>query len=104
MMECAPAATSGEFSAVDGRWTFVGTLTFADAATVFEASHALPLPADGIVDLAGMTHADSSALALLLALKRRANVEGARLAFKSIPQGLHALAHVYGIEDMLAAG
>jgi phospholipid transport system transporter-binding protein len=103
MMDGAPAAPEGSFASADGRWTFTGTLTFADAATVFEASRALPLPAAGIVDLAGMEHADSAALALMLALKRRAAVEGAHLAFKSIPQGLHALAHVYGIEEMLAA-
>ena len=32
----------------------------------------------------------------------RATAEGARLEFASIPPGVHALAHVYGVLDLLA--
>ena len=88
--------------ATDGRWTFAGSLTFAYAAAVFAAAQELPLPASGIVDLAGLEQADSSALAVMLALKRRAAVSGARLTFGSIPQGISALANVYGVEELLA--
>ncbi len=84
----APATNrAADSSPTDGRWTFAGTLTFADAAAVFEASRKLPLPATGVVDLAGLAHADSSALAVMLALKRRAVGEGSRLAFAAIPHG-----------------
>jgi len=38
----------------------------------------------------------------MVALKRRAHAEGAKLSFASIPPGIHALAHVYGIEELLA--
>ena len=102
MIACAPAPNEGGFVATGERWTFEGILTFADAADVFEASRSLPLPVAGIVDLAGLAHADSSALAVMLALKRRAALEGVALGFASIPQGLHALAHVYGVEELLA--
>jgi len=95
-------APAGGFVAVDGRWTFVGKLNFADAAAVFAASRALPLPATGVVDLASLEQADSAALAVLLALARRAAGDGARLNFTSIPPGLRRLAHVYGVEDLLA--
>jgi phospholipid transport system transporter-binding protein len=103
MIACAPVAGEGGFSVAGERWTFAGTLTFADAADVFDASRALPLPAAGIVDLAGLAHADSSALAVMMALKRRAAVEGVALAFAAIPPALHALAHVYGVAELLAA-
>jgi phospholipid transport system transporter-binding protein len=102
MMDCARTPIEGGFVSAEGRWTFAGALTFADAATVFEAARVLPLPAAGVIDLSGITHADSSALAVMLALKRRAADEGTHVAFAAIPQGLHALAHVYGIEEMLA--
>jgi phospholipid transport system transporter-binding protein len=78
-------------------------LTFDDAAAVFEASQALPLPAAGVVDLTGLAHADSTALAVMLALKRRAAVEGVALKFAAIPPRLHALAQVYGVEELLTA-
>jgi phospholipid transport system transporter-binding protein len=103
MIECAcdDGPRSG-FLATGDRWTYIGTLTFADAAAVFEASRALALPSAGVVDLTGLQQADSSALAVMLAVKRRATAEGAHLEFASIPPGIHALAHVYGVLDLLA--
>jgi len=98
-----PVSPDTRFVAEGGRWTIAGALTFGDAAAVFEASHALALPGSGVIDLSGLEQADSSALAVMLALKRRAVAEGARLQFTSVPQGLHALAHVYGIEELLAS-
>jgi len=56
-----------------------------------------------VVDLAGLAHADSSALAVMLALKRRAVREGARVVFASIPPGIVVLARVYGVEELLAS-
>jgi phospholipid transport system transporter-binding protein len=103
MNVCAPAPGQGGFALAGERWTFTGTLTFDDAAAVFEASQGLRLPAAGVVDLAGLAHADSTALAVMLALKRRAAVEGVALRFAAIPPGLHALAQVYGVEELLAA-
>jgi phospholipid transport system transporter-binding protein len=102
MIDRAPAATGSGFAATASGWTFNGTLTFADAAAVFGASRSLALPEHGIVDLAGLAQADSSALAVLVALKRRAHAEGATLSFASMPPGILALAHVYGIEELLA--
>ncbi len=102
MMSCATAAPAGSFVAAEGRWTFTGALTFADAAAVFEASRDVPLPASGVVDLAALEPADSAALAVMVALSRRAAVSGTRLQFTSIPPGLRALAHVYGVDDLLA--
>ena len=102
MIACAPSASEGGFVVTAKGWTFAGTLTFADATAVFEAARKLALPDTGVVDLSGLEHADSSALAVMLALKRRAAREGARLAFASIPSGILALARVYGVEELLA--
>jgi phospholipid transport system transporter-binding protein len=98
----APSPVAGGFAATGERWTYSGALTFSDAAAVFAATRALALPATGVVDLAGMDPADSSALAVLLALKRRAAAEGARVTFAAIPAGIVALASVYGVEELLA--
>ena len=102
MIACAPAPPEGGFAASGERWVFAGTLTFADAAAVFAAARTLELPAGGVVDLAGLGRADSSALAVMLALKRRAAAEGTSLQCATIPAGIQALAHVYGVEALLA--
>ena len=100
---CAPLeAASGAFAVRRGRWRFEGTLTFDDATAVLEQAAALPLPASGVVDMAGLVHADSAALAVLLALKRRAAAEKHPLSFAAFPPMLDSLARVYGIEDLFA--
>ena len=98
----ASGTTAGIFSASDAGWRFAGTLTFDDAARVFSASKAVALPANGVVDFSGMMQADSSALAVAIALKRRAAAEGRELSLVGIPASLRSLAVVYGIEDLLA--
>ena len=96
-------ARPGEFVATDGgaRWTYTGALTFANAEAVLESAGALPLPSSGVADLAGLEHADSAALAVLLALKRRAAAEGTALAFASVPDSIVSLARVYGIDTIV---
>ena len=99
---CLVEAATGAFSVAEGRWRFEGTLTFDDATAVLEQAAALPLPASGIVDMAGLVHADSAALAVLLELKRRAAAEKHPLSFAAFPPVLESLALVYGIEDLFA--
>lgn len=98
-----PEPATGAFVASeDGRhWAFRGALTFDNAAAVREAANAMPLPRSGQVDLAGLGVADSAALAVMFALKRRARAERHKLTFEGMPATLVALARVYGVEEML---
>jgi phospholipid transport system transporter-binding protein len=91
------------FAATDGGagWTCTGPLTFANAAQVHAAASVLPLPSGGGVDFAQLGAVDSSAVAVLLALKRRAIDERKPLRFAHMPPLLSALAGVYGVERML---
>ena len=95
------AVATGGFSASSDGWMFAGTLTLDDAAAVLEASQALPLPDSGIVDFSGLMHADSAALAVMLALKRRGTDEGRTLSIRGVPPSLRSLAAVYGIDHLL---
>ena len=95
------SSSAGAFIADDSGWRFTGTLTFDDAARVFAASKSMALPANGVVDFAGMEQADSSALAVVMALKRRAAAEGHRLSIERLSAPLRSLAVVYGIENLL---
>ncbi len=83
------------------RWIASGALTFDNAARVFAAAEALALPTSGIVACDGLAHVDSSAVAVLLGLKRRAMREGRTLRFEAAPAPLRALAAVYGVDQVL---
>jgi phospholipid transport system transporter-binding protein len=85
------------------RWSYAGALTFANAGAVFAAAAAVPLPTDGEVDLAGMAVVDSAAVAVLLALRRRAGAESKPLRFVNVPSALLSLAALYGVEEIVAA-
>ena len=59
-----------------------------------------------IVDLAGVTSADSSALSLLLEWTRRFRGSGRQIAFANVGANLRSLADLYGVADLIpvAAG
>jgi phospholipid transport system transporter-binding protein len=90
-------------SADGTRWEAEGAITFANAGAVLAAAAALPLPTSGVVACGGITAADSAAVSLLLALKRRAESQGVELAFVHAPAVLTKLASLYGVDDILAA-
>jgi len=83
------------------RWIFTGSLTFANAGPVLAATTALSLPTDGEVDLDNLDGIDSSAVAVLVALARRAESEGRPLRFVHVPAAAAALAQTYGVEWVL---
>lgn len=89
--------------AVGDRWAVAGPLTMDSVAGLLDASTSLALPPTGVVDLALVNRVDSAGVAVLLAWKRRAAVEGTPLQFASVPQSLLSLALLYGVEDMLSA-
>ena len=95
------AEAIGSFIASDAGWHFAGALTLDGAASIFAASKETPLPANGIVDFTGLLHADSAALAIIIALKRRAAGEGRTLSATGLPASLRSLAVVYGVENLL---
>ncbi|MEO5765566.1 MAG: STAS domain-containing protein [Casimicrobiaceae bacterium] len=91
--------------ATDGgaRWSFDGELTMDTAAISLEASSRLPLPGTGVVDFTAMTRADSAALAVMIALKRRGIAQGHAISLSGVPAALSSLAVVYGIDPLLDA-
>lgn len=94
------AAASG-FVPVDSRWMLQGEVTTATTPRIFDAASALALPESGIVDCDGVRVVDSTAVALLLAIKRRGNEQKRPISFVNVPVPLMALASVYGVADLL---
>ena len=54
-----------------------------------------------IVDLAGVTRADSSVLSLLLEWTRRFSGSGRQIAFANLSQNLQSMAELYGVVDLI---
>ncbi len=57
---------------------------------------------DLLVDAGALERFDSSALAVLLALRRESMAHGKTLRIRSLPARLHDLAAVYGIGELLS--
>ena len=87
----------------NARWTYAGSLTYANAGAVLAAALELSLPTGGEIDLNDVDAVDSAAVAVLLALKRHALDEGRSLVFANVPRVLAALADLYGVDAMLVA-
>lgn len=89
---------------------YILTLTLPQRVTQTETELVLALlerevalhPTAGIVlDAAALTVFDSSALALLLSLRRRQTSQGRVLRVSGWPQRLAQLATLYGVRDLL---
>ena len=99
---CSGSASGFVADRGGARWIYVGALTFAEAGPVLAASATLPLPREGIVECSGIGAFDSAAVAVLLAIKRRAAAESRRVIFSGLPGRLEALAKLYDVEEILA--
>ena len=62
----------------------------------------MPQEAAVVVDASALAHFDSSALAVLLELRRESLAHGKNLRIRALPERLRDLATVYGIEELLA--
>ena len=56
-----------------------------------------------VVDASALLRFDSSALAVLLELRRESQAQGKSVRIRALPQRLRDLAEVYGIAELLAA-
>ena len=78
-----------------------GELTMVSAPAVLEDGRRLARAGDMVVDFAGVTVADSAALALLLDWMRCARAAGNRLAVRGLPAAMASLAALYDIDPLL---
>lgn len=87
-MEAGLARFVGDVNLSNARdWLTQGETALNQGVTVF--------------DLAGMGQLDSSALSLLLSLRRRAQQTGLAVEFRNIPPSLASLADLYGVTEQL---
>ncbi len=77
-----------------------GPVTLASVAAFLEEGRAAIRDGAGVVDLAGVAEIDSSALALVLAWQREAASRGRSLELANPPEGLSAIARLYGVAGL----
>jgi phospholipid transport system transporter-binding protein len=79
--------------------TLQGPLGFAQVPRLVARAEALS--ADGVLDLSGVSHADSAGLALLLELSRRCKAKGRELSIRGAKPQIVQLAHFFGLDQIL---
>lgn len=86
----------------DGVLALAGPLVFDTVPAAWARSLAL-LPTTGnlVIDLGGVAHADSAALALVMEWRRLAHTRGMALELRGLPAQLRALAAATGLEDIV---
>ena len=87
-----------------GQFRLSGIINFATSPDTEQRGSTLLLASDSaqwIVDMAGITQADSSALAVCLAWLRLARANRKTVTFTAAPRELSALAQVCGVAELL---
>jgi phospholipid transport system transporter-binding protein len=92
-------AAAGEVLKLDGALTFESLpAVLAESAAYAERPD---LPDKLTIDFSGISHVDSSAVALLLEWRRQALKRGKNLQFVNLPDNLMELAELYGVADLI---
>jgi phospholipid transport system transporter-binding protein len=84
---------------VDGIAIIEGDLILDNSTRMLAEGEAAIRAGAGVFDMAGVDKMDSSALSLLLALRRSAQEKS--LKFVNVPASLASLAVLYGISDLV---
>ena len=85
-------------------FALAGPLTIATASVYVDAARShWPQEGDAIIDFAGVTEADSAALALIFKWQRDAERKGRKIHCQNIPANVIALAKLYGVDDLIIA-
>jgi phospholipid transport system transporter-binding protein len=79
-------------------------LTVNNAASMLEAGLRAIASGQTEIDFSDVTVIDSSAVAVVLAWQRAANVQQAMLRLISVPANLQSLATLYGVAELLPLG
>ena len=81
-----------------------GPVTIATASIYIEAAREnWPHEGDTVIDFAGVTEADSAALALMFKWQRDAGKRGRKVFCHNLPENVRQLASLYGVEELVSS-
>ena len=78
-----------------------GSLTMATAGQAYRDIEKKLAQSDVFIDLSGVEQIDSSAVALLVTILRKAKISRNCVRFGAIPASINQFSEIYGIEDEL---
>lgn len=84
-----------------GRLRIKTPMVMANARGLLDAGRSALQPGENVIDFSGVTEADSSAVAVMLAWLRAATLLRCTVKFAQIPAGVRSLADLYGVADLL---
>jgi phospholipid transport system transporter-binding protein len=88
-----------------GRFLLSGVFGFSTARRILEASEAAFADCESVVvDLAGVTQADSAGLAVLLEWVTWAHHAGREIRFQAMPRSIRAIARISEVVGLLEPG
>lgn len=86
----------------EGKVVFLeGDLTLAQAASMLDQCKAAVRQGAEVIDLSRLGHMDSSAISLILSLRRFSQAQGRSVEIRAIPESLLSLANLYGVAEHL---
>lgn len=86
----------------EGVWVVSGDLDMHSVPQAWRAMRRGFAGRDMVFDLSAVGRMDSAGLALLVEWSRQAGLAGAAARFRNIPEGLQAMAQVYGVDRILS--
>jgi phospholipid transport system transporter-binding protein len=87
--------------AENNRLALSGPVVMQTLKSLHAAGLAQLAAGDLLVDMAGVTEADSSAVSLLMELRRAAQKHTRKLTVINMPDSVSSLAKLYGVTDLL---
>lgn len=88
-------------SETDGQLRVAGEMNQQTASALLAEAAAMFADADRVINLSGVTHVDSTALAVLLDWMRAARATGHQLRVVAAPASLVSLAALYGVDALI---
>ncbi len=86
---------------LEGRMRVMGPMVITTAAALKTAGESALSAGASVIDLSGVTDADSAAVAILLAWTRGAQERRQTLSIVESPESIRSLATLYGVADLL---
>jgi phospholipid transport system transporter-binding protein len=83
--------------------TLAGALTIESVGALYRDAKPFEKGENVVIDTSGVTAADTSGLALLTALIRRAQTSGASVKLQPLPSVLSSITEIYGLQEILSA-
>jgi phospholipid transport system transporter-binding protein len=87
----------------DNTWHLKGDLVVEDIVNLLTTTRTFKMGQQTTLDFAEVGEVDTSAVSLILELKRRAQLEHAEVGLKNMPSNLLSLIQLYGVDGFVNA-